>query len=43
MVDARIAAQMKWPFLTTLDMSTIHNQVQLSGVVRDRTGYQKWT
>ena len=41
MVAARIAAQVKWPFLTTLDMSMIHNQEQLSGVVRDRTGTSK--
>ena len=41
MVAARIAARVKWPFLTTLDMSMIHNQVQLSGVVRDRTGTSK--
>jgi hypothetical protein len=41
MIAARIAAQAKWPFLTTLDLSMIHNQVQLSGIVRDRTGVSK--
>jgi len=41
MIGARDAAHAKWPFLTTIDMTTVHNQVQLASLVKDRTGASK--
>jgi hypothetical protein len=37
MLALRRAAQLEWPFLTTLDLSMIHNDVQLASMVKDRT------
>lgn len=34
----RKAAQTRWPFLTTLDLSMINNEPQLATMVKDRTG-----
>jgi hypothetical protein len=34
----RQSAKDEWPFLTTLDLSTIHSEQQLASMVRDRTG-----
>jgi hypothetical protein len=31
-------AQMRWPFLTHFDASTIKNELQLTALVRDRSG-----
>ena len=41
MIVARDAAHAKWPFLTTIDMTTIQNGVQLASLVKDRTGKSK--
>jgi len=30
--------QMKWPFLTYFDLSTIKNETQLRSIVKDRSG-----
>lgn len=38
MIAERDAARNKWPFLTTLDLSVIHNEPQLVTMVKDRTG-----
>ncbi|RYE08241.1 MAG: hypothetical protein EOP22_14355 [Hyphomicrobiales bacterium] len=38
-VRERAFAQRQWPFLTTLDLSTIHTADQLKGLVRDRVGF----
>ena len=35
-VALRRAAMLEWPFLTTLDLSMIHNDVQLASIVKDR-------
>lgn len=37
-ISERKTAQAKWPFLTTLDLSTIHSEEQLAFLVKDRTG-----
>jgi hypothetical protein len=34
----RKSAKDEWPFLTTLDLSTIHSEQQLAAIVKDRTG-----
>jgi len=34
----RQSAKDEWPFLTTLDLSTIHSEQQLASMVKDRTG-----
>ena len=34
-------AQKHWPFLTNFDASTIHNQLQLVSMVKDRTGHPR--
>ena len=34
----RKTAQSRWPFLTTLDLSMVHNQLQLATLIKDRTG-----
>lgn len=34
----RALARARWPFMTTLDMSAIHNERQLAGLVKDRLG-----
>jgi hypothetical protein len=41
MLALRRAAQAEWPFLTTLDLSMIHNDVQLASVVKDRTAVSR--
>jgi hypothetical protein len=41
MLALRRAAQLEWPFLTTLDLSMIHNDVQLASVVKDRTAVSR--
>ena len=33
-----IEAQKRWPFLTNYDASTIRNPVQLTAMVKDRSG-----
>lgn len=38
MINERDAARQKWPFLTSLDLSVIHNEPQLVTMVKDRTG-----
>ncbi|MDC9823291.1 hypothetical protein PRN20_06075 [Devosia sp. ZB163] len=38
MIAERDAARNRWPFLTTLDLSVIHNEPQLVTMVKDRTG-----
>jgi len=38
MIAERAPARSRWPFLTTLDLSTIHNEKQLISIVKDRTG-----
>ncbi len=37
-VARRATAQARWPFLTTLDLSMLHNETQLASMVKDRTG-----
>jgi hypothetical protein len=37
-IRERRTAQAKWPFLTSLDLSMIHNEEQLTYLVKDRTG-----
>jgi hypothetical protein len=37
-LQKRAAALRKWPFLTTVDLSIIHNEVQLASTVKDRMG-----
>jgi hypothetical protein len=37
-ISERKTAQAKWPFLTTLDLSTIHSEEQLVFLIKDRTG-----
>jgi hypothetical protein len=34
----RQQAQIRWPFLTSLDLSTLHGELQLTSMVKDRTG-----
>jgi hypothetical protein len=34
----RQQAQVRWPFLTSLDLSTLHGELQLTSMVKDRTG-----
>lgn len=34
----RSAVRTRWPFLTTLDLSTIHSEGQLASMVKDRSG-----
>lgn len=41
-VRERAYAHEQWPFLTTLDLSTIHNVEQLKGLVKDRIGYSNF-
>ena len=31
-------AQQRWPYLTNFDLSTIKDEVQLSSIVKDRSG-----
>lgn len=31
-------AQLKWPFLTYFDLSTVKNETQLRSIVKDRSG-----
>jgi len=31
-------AQQHWPFLTNFDASTIKNEIQLTSMIKDRTG-----
>jgi len=31
-------AQQRWPYLTNFDLSTIKNEVQLTSIVKDRSG-----
>jgi hypothetical protein len=38
MIAERTAARARWPFLTSLDLSSIHNESQLATMVKDRTG-----
>jgi hypothetical protein len=38
MIAERTAARARWPFLTSLDLSSIHNETQLATMVKDRTG-----
>ena len=38
MIAERAAARSRWPFLTSLDLSTIHNEEQLAAMVKDRSG-----
>ncbi|WP_152048229.1 hypothetical protein [Aureimonas psammosilenae] len=33
-----LEAQQRWPFLTRYDLTTIHNEQQLTTMVRDRAG-----
>lgn len=34
----RILAQAQWPFLTSLDLSMLHNEAQLVSMIKDRSG-----
>jgi hypothetical protein len=38
MTAERSGARAIWPFLTSLDLSRIHNETQLATMVKDRTG-----
>ena len=38
MLVERDTARARWPFLTTLDLSMIHNEPQLATMVKDRSG-----
>jgi hypothetical protein len=38
MIAERAPAQREWPFLTSLDLSAVHNELQLVSMVKDRTG-----
>jgi hypothetical protein len=38
MIAERTVARARWPFLTSLDLSSIHNESQLATMVKDRTG-----
>lgn len=38
MIAERAIAQKRWPFLTTLDLSTITSEEQLTWMIKDRTG-----
>ena len=38
MIAERGFARSRWPFLTSLDLSAIHNEQQLITMVKDRTG-----
>lgn len=38
LVAERTIAHDRWPFLTTIDMSMVHNDEQLTTLVKDRTG-----
>ena len=37
-VARRKNARSRWPFLTSLDLSMVHNEIQLATLVKDRTG-----
>src|SRR5690606_22967209 len=39
--DERAAARVRWPFITTLDLSMIDNDTQLATLVKDRSGASK--
>jgi hypothetical protein len=34
-------AQARWPFMTRYDLTTIHNEAQLTTLVRDRMGLSR--
>ena len=38
MIADRVPAKREWPFLTSLDLSALHNEQQLASMVKDRTG-----
>jgi hypothetical protein len=40
-IGMRTAALKKWPFLTTRDLSMIHNELQLASTVKDRLGISR--
>lgn len=43
LIAERTTARVRWPFLTTLDMSMVHNEQQLTTIVKDRTGANRAT
>ncbi|SFZ85934.1 hypothetical protein SAMN02983003_3106 [Devosia enhydra] len=40
-VAQRRSAQERWPFLTTLDLSGLHNPVQLARLIQDRSAVSR--
>ena len=38
MTAERSGAHARWPFLTSLDLSSVHNETQLATIVKDRSG-----